>query len=212
MRRKSFARAAAIFGLALAAALALAPPMQAQTDVTTGRISGTVRDTDGAALPGVTVEGRNQGTGLTQTVVTRADGFYQLINLPTGLYTLTANISGFKTASRPDVRLDIGKVPTVDFKMQLSSVSESVTVSSTAPAVEVTNTSASTTIQTEQLKSLPVNGRNFQDLVLLTPETRRDPEGRGTVLVSGQRGINTNTTVHGLDYDNGYFGCSFGSS
>jgi len=212
MRRKSFARAGAICVLALAAALALAPPMQAQTDVTTGRISGTVRDTDGAALPGVTVEGRNQGTGLTQTVVTRPDGFFQLINLPTGLYTLTATISGFRTATRPDVRLDIGKVPTVDFKMQLSSVSESVTVSSTAPAVEVTNTSASTTIQTEQLKNLPVNGRNFQDLVLMTPETRRDPESRGTVLVSGQRGINTNTTVDGLDYDNGFFGGSFGSA
>jgi hypothetical protein len=186
--------------------------MQAQTDVTTGRISGTVRDTDGAALPGVTVEGKNQGTGLTQTVVTRPDGFYQLINLPTGMYTLTAAISGFKTSIRPDVRLDIGKVPTVDFKMQLASVSEAVTVSSTTPAVEVTNTSASTTIQTEQLKSLPVNGRNFQDLVLLTPETRRDPESRGTVLVSGQRGINTNTTVDGLDYDNGFFGGSFGSA
>ena len=99
-------------------------------------------------------------------------------------------------------------MPTVDFKMQLSSVSEDRDRHVVRPAIEVTNTSASTTIQTEQLKNLPVNGRNFQDLVLLTPETRRDPESRGTVLVSGQRGINTNTTVDGLDYDNGFFGGS----
>ncbi len=57
-----------------------------------------------------------------------------------------------------------------------------------------------------------MNGRNYQDLVLLTPETRKDPESRGTVLVSGQRGINTNTTVDGLDYDNGFFGGTFGSA
>jgi hypothetical protein len=212
MRGTVYARLRASLGFAIVAALAFAPVLKAQTDVTTSRISGTVKDMDGSALPGVTVEGKNQGTGLSVSAVTRADGFYQLINLPTGLYTLTATISGFKTANRNDVRVDLGKVPTVDFRMQLSSVAESVTVSSTAPAVEVTNTSASTTIQTEQLKALPVNGRNFQDLVLLTPETRRDPENRGTVLVSGQRGINTNTTVDGLDYDNGFFGGSFGSA
>ena len=209
-------RGRAFFGLALslalAAGLATAPALLAQTDVTTSRISGTVRDTDGGALPGVSVEGRNQGTGLVQTAVTRSDGFYQLINLPTGMYTISAALSGFKPASRAEVRLDLGTTPTVDFRMQLSSVQESITVTSSTPTVEVTNTSASTTIQTEQLKNLPVNGRNFQDLVLLTPETRRDPESRGTVLVSGQRGINTNTTVDGLDYDNGFFGGSFGSA
>jgi hypothetical protein len=212
MKGSVWARVRASLGFAVIAVFAFASGMRAQTDVTTGRISGTVKDADGSALPGVTVEGKNQGTGLTVTGLTRADGFYQLINLPTGTYTLTATISGFKTATRADVRLDLGKVPTVDFQMQLSSVAESVTVTSTARAVEVTNTAASTTIQTEQLKSLPVNGRNFQDLVLLTPETRRDPENRGTVLVSGQRGINTNTTVDGLDYDNGFFGGSFGSA
>ena len=57
-----------------------------------------------------------------------------------------------------------------------------------------------------------MNGRNYQDLVLLTPETRKDPESRGTVLVSGQRGINTNTTLDGMDFDNGFFGGTFGSA
>ena len=213
MRRPLPARGVrAILVLVALLAFGIATAAYAQTDVTTSRISGTVKSTDGEALPGATVEAMNQGTGLVQTAVTRNDGFYQVINLPSGLYTVTATLSGFRTAVHPDVRLDIGTVPTVDFRLQLSTVQETVTVTSSTPAVEVTNTAASTTIQTEQLKSLPINGRNFQDLVLLTPETRRDPENRGTVLVSGQRGINTNTTVDGLDYDNGFFGGTFGSA
>jgi hypothetical protein len=192
--------------------LALALPALAQTDVTTSRITGTVRDIDNSALPGATVEARNVGTGLISTAVTRSDGFYQIINLPTGLYRLTASLSGFRSGVRENLRLDIGTAPTVDFRLQLLSVSESVTVTSTASVVEGTRTEAATTIQTEQLKALPLNGRNYQDLILLTPETRKDPESRGTVLVSGQRGINTNTTLDGMDFDNGFFGGTFGSA
>jgi outer membrane receptor protein involved in Fe transport len=190
---------------------ALAIPALAQTDVTTSRISGTVRDTDGGALPGTTVEAKNLETGLVSTATTRADGFYQVINLPTGRYSVTATLSGFRTGVRPNVRIDIGTAATVDFKLSLGT-SEAITVGGIAPTVEVTNTSASTTVQTEQLKALPMNGRNYQDLVLLAPETRKDPEGRGTVLVSGQRGINTNTTLDGVDFDNGFFGGTFGSA
>jgi outer membrane receptor protein involved in Fe transport len=192
--------------------LALALPAIAQTDVTTSRVSGTVRDVDSSPLPGATVEARNLGTGLTSTAVTRNDGFYQVINLPTGLYRLTASLPGFRPGIHENLRLDIGTAPTVDFRLQLLSVSESVTITSTASVVEATRTEAATTIQTEQLKALPMNGRNYQDLILLTPETRRDPEGRGTVLVSGQRGINTNTTLDGMDFDNGFFGGTFGSA
>jgi len=67
-------------------AFALAVPAFAQTEVTTSRISGTVRDTDGGPLPGTTVEARNLETGLVSTATSRSDGFYQVINLPTGKY------------------------------------------------------------------------------------------------------------------------------
>ena len=71
------------------------------TDVTTSRISGTVKDAESGALPGATVEGRNQDTGLVATATTNAEGFYQLLNLPTGRYTVTAAFSGFRTTSAP---------------------------------------------------------------------------------------------------------------
>jgi Carboxypeptidase regulatory-like domain/TonB dependent receptor/TonB-dependent Receptor Plug Domain len=198
----------AVFAICL---LALAIPAFAQTDVTTSRISGVVSDPSGAALPGVTVEAKNQETGLVITGVTGADGTYRLLNLPTGKYTISAALEGFNTVTRPNVELRLGTAPTINFTLQLSSVSESITVTSTAPLVEVTNTTASTTITSEEVKELPLNGRNFVDLVYLTPETRRERE-RGNIAISGQRGINTNVTVDGVDYNNSFFGGTAGTA
>lgn len=190
-------------------ALGLATTAWAQTDVTTSRIAGTVKDNNGQPLPGVTVEAKNQDTGFTTSSVSSPDGTYRLVNLPTGRYTIQASLSGFNTVSRPNIELRLGSAPTINFNLQLASVSETITVTSRAPIVEVTNTQASTTIDTEQLKSLPISGRNFTNLVLLTPETRVESE-RGNVAISGQRGINTNITVDGVDYNNSFFGGSTG--
>jgi len=202
MRRFTTALLVVVVGLGLAASAL------AQTDVTTSRIAGTVKQGD-SPLPGVTIEAKNQDTGFTTSAVSGSDGGYRLLNLPTGKYTLTASLSGFNKVSRPNVELKLGSAPTINFSMGLAAVAETITVTSRAPIVEVTNTQASTTIDTEQLKKLPLNGRNFADLILLTPETRKDSE-RGNVSISGQRGINTNITVDGVDYNNAFFGGSTG--
>ncbi len=183
----------------------------AQTDVTTSRISGTVEDSSKSPLPGVTVEAVNTETGLKQVEVTDANGFYRILNLPTGTYRISASLDGFATATAESVRLLIGSTPTVNFTLQSARVSETITVTSEAPAVEVTNTQVSTTIQSEQLKNLPTPGTDFRQLVLLTPETRFDSE-RGNISISGQRGINTNVTVDGVDYNNAFFGGTTGGA
>jgi outer membrane receptor protein involved in Fe transport len=211
MRGSTFARWRAISTWAAVLILALAMPAFAQTDVTTGRMSGTVNDADGGPLPGATVEVRNLDTGYVATATSRADGFYQLVNLPIGRYSVTASLSGFRPATRPEVRMDLGSAPTVEFRLQLTSVTESVTVTSTARAVEVTNTAVGETIQTEQLKNLPSSGRDFKNLVLLTPETRIESE-RGTLSIAGERGINTNVTVDGVDFNNPFFGGTVGGA
>ncbi|HEX8152515.1 MAG TPA: TonB-dependent receptor, partial [Thermoanaerobaculia bacterium] len=161
-------------------------------------------------LPGVTVTAKNTETGLTQLTVTDSDGSYRILNLPTGKYTVSAGLEGFNTVEQT-VTLRLGSAPTISFTLQPSAVSETITVTSRAPIVEVTKTQASTTIETEQLKTLPIQGRNFTDLVLLTPETRKDRE-RGNLAISGQRGINTNVTVDGVDYNNSFFGGTTGSA
>jgi Carboxypeptidase regulatory-like domain/TonB dependent receptor/TonB-dependent Receptor Plug Domain len=189
----------------------LAGAAHAQTDVTTSRISGTVEDSSKSPLPGVTVEAVNTETGLRQSEVTDAQGFYRILNLPTGTYRVSATLDGFATATAESVRLLIGSTPTVNFTLQSARISETITVTSEAPTVEVTNTQIATTIQSEQLKNLPTPGTDFRQLVLLTPETRFDSE-RGNISISGQRGINTNVTVDGVDYNNAFFGGNTGSA
>jgi hypothetical protein len=191
-----------VFGLAGAAF--------AQTDVTTSRISGTIEGADGAPLPGVTVEATNKDTNFTQVAVTDAEGFYRVLNLPTGTYKVTASLDGFATATADNVRLLLGSTPTINFTLQSAKVTETITVTAEElPVVEVTNTQVGTTIQTEQLKNLPSAGRDFKNLVLLTPESRLDSE-RGNLSLSGERGINTSITVDGVDYNNAFFGGAVG--
>jgi len=191
--------------LAVAMAVGIAGLAGAQTDVTSGRITGTIMDQESLVLPGVAVEGKNQDTGFTVRATTDERGFYRLQNLPTGSYSITAKLQGFKEAVHPDVRLSLGMSPTVDLIMELGAFTETVTVTSEVPQVEVTNTAASTTILTEQLATIPLNGRNFTDLVLATPEARRESE-RGYLSLSGQRGVNTNVMLDGVDFNNAFFG------
>jgi hypothetical protein len=193
-----------VFGLAGAAF--------AQTDVTTSRISGTVEGADGAPLPGVTVEATNTETGLVQVAVTDAEGFYRILNLPTGTYKVSASLDGFATATADNVRLLLGSTPTINFTLQSATVAETITVTADElPTVEVTNTQVGTTIQQEQIENLPSAGRDFKQLVLLTPESRLESE-RGTLSLSGERGINTSITVDGMDFNNAFFGGSVGGA
>jgi hypothetical protein len=197
---------------ALLVLFGLAGSAFAQTDVTTSRISGTVEDASGSPLPGVTVTATNKETGLQQVTVTDENGFYRILNLPTGTYEITAELDGFATATAPDVRLLLGSTPSVNFNLQSATVSETITVTAEElPVVEVTNTQVGTTIQTEQLENLPTQGTDFKNLVLLTPETRLDSE-RGNLSISGQRGINTNVTVDGVDFNNAFFGGTVGGA
>jgi hypothetical protein len=192
-------------------ALALAVPALAQTDVTTSRITGTVDGADKAPLPGVTVEAKNTETGLSIIDVTDANGFYRLLNLPTGTYDISASLDGFATATAEKVRLLLGSTPTVNFTLQSSTVSETITVTSEVPIVESTNTTKSTTIQREQIDAIASNNRDYRNFVYLTPESSRENE-RGTIALSGQRGLFTNVTMDGVDYNDGFFGGTVGAA
>ncbi|HVR99558.1 MAG TPA: TonB-dependent receptor [Thermoanaerobaculia bacterium] len=197
--------------LACAVLFGLTPWAAAQTDVTTSRIAGTVSDADDAPLPGVTVTATNKETGLQLLAVTDERGFYRLLNLPTGTYDVNASLDGFVPSVAENVRLLLGSAPTINFTLQSSSVAETITVTSEVPVIEATNTAVGTTFQEEQIENLPTQGTDFKNLVLLTPETRLDSE-RGNLSISGQRGINTNVTVDGVDFNNAFFGGTVGGA
>ena len=213
MRRPLLRRTARALSVLVAVfALAVAGTVFAQTDVTTSRITGTVTAAaDVSPLPGVTVETKNEETGLVVVAVTDADGFYRALNLPTGSYTITATLDGFHPASTEGVRLLLGVPKTVNFNLQSASVTESITVRGTVPEVEITNTSASTTISTEEIEALPISGRDFKNLVTLTPQVRIESE-RGTISIAGERGINTSIMIDGVDYNNAMFGGQVGGA
>ena len=149
---RSWARLAALLLVCTTAGVGVA---LAQTDVTTARIAGVVKDTEGGPLPGAMVEARNQETGFTMRTVAEATGAYRLLNLPVGLYTVSANLAGFTTASRADIRLALNQAPTIDFMLALAKVAESITVTAAVPLVEVTNTAASTPSRRSRSSSCP---------------------------------------------------------
>jgi len=199
---------------ALVAALlvfGLAGTALAQTDVTTTRITGTVKDVEGGVLPGATVEAKSQDTGFTATTVTDGKGFYRILNLPPATYTVTVTLAGFATGRRPDIRLLLSSPATVDFLMTPAAKTENITVTGEVLLVEPTNTAASTTIQSEQIKQLPVPGRDFKLLVLAMPETTTKNE-RQYLSLSGQRGINTSMLVDGVDNNDPFFGGIIGQA
>ena len=101
--------------------------------VTTGAISGIVRDETGAVVPGVTVSIRNVATGITRTLVTDAGGRYRASNLGLGDYEVQAELSGFRTDVRSGITLTIGREAVVEFTLQVGNVAERVEVTGEAP-------------------------------------------------------------------------------
>jgi hypothetical protein len=138
------------------------------------QISGTLKDQSGGVLPGVTVTAKNDATGLTRSAVTEGDGSYRLPALPPGSYTITAELSGFGTESRPEVVLVIDQTAIIDFTMRPAALSETVTVAAEAPIVDTTKSDVSTSVSTQQIQDLPVASRRWIDLAMLTPGTSQD--------------------------------------
>ncbi len=195
--------------VALATLLLSAVPLLAQVDVTTGRISGQVVDESGAPLPGTSVEARNKETGHVMVAVSDSRGVYRIVSVPVGSYSVTATLQGFGKQSDAHVVITLGSAPTVDFKLRLATKAESVTVTATEATIETTQTASQTTIDNNTIKSLPINGRNFTDFVLLAPNAQRETS-RGNIAIGGQRGINTSVTLDGVDYNDSFFGGSSG--
>ena len=131
-------------------------------------ISGNVTDDTGAALPGVTITVTNKSNGFVQTVVTGNEGNFRAVALQPAPYEIRAELSGFATVRREAV-LVIGAEATVDFKLGIASLTETLTVSGQSPLVEVTKSQPSSVISGDQLKTMPVLSRNFQVLAQLMP-------------------------------------------
>ncbi len=139
------------------------------SQTTTGTILGDVKDSTGGSLPGVTVTAVNQANGLTREAVTDELGTYRFSAMPPGVYTVKAALTGFKEASRADLRLAINSQLVAPFTLEVGGLEETITVTEQAPLVDTTENVVRTLVDTQQIASLPLKTRDFLDLTLLAP-------------------------------------------
>jgi outer membrane receptor protein involved in Fe transport len=135
----------------------------------TASISGTVLDSSGAAIPAAALEIRNTGTGAKQETATDSQGRFLFPDLAIGDYEIQASRTGFQTVVRKGITLDVGRAPVVDFQLPVGSAEQTVNVDSAVSQVETTTSSVSSLVNQTQMRELPLNGRNFEQLVLLAP-------------------------------------------
>jgi len=153
----------------LASSLVLGVSALAQAQRTTATLRGTVVDSSKAVIPYVTVTARNEETGLTRITPTNDSGTYALVDLPIGRYRVTAELQGFKSASRTGIILRVADDYVVDFTLEAGDFAEVVTVEASPTPVKVVGGDVSGIITGEQARELPLNGRSFMQLATLMP-------------------------------------------
>jgi hypothetical protein len=156
-------------------------------------LEGTVTDPSGGVVPAATVTITNEATGVTQTGTTTTAGYYRFPALPGGLYTVKVTLQGFKTWSREHVRLESTQTRAVNVALEMGAAgAEEVTVTAEAPLVETSQARVSGLIQENQVKDLPLMGRNFFSLVVLTPGVTGRATGGGQSYAQSQADIYSN--------------------
>jgi outer membrane receptor protein involved in Fe transport len=198
-------------GLVVMVALAVTPQLAwSQSNVSTGQLFGTATDPDGAVLPGVAVMATNASTGFSRTTVTDASGFYRIGLLPPGSYEVRTALAGFKSELMRGVTVTLGSSVRIDFAMQLSAVEEEIVVTGESPVVETSNPSVASSVSEGAIANLPLEGRDFQDFVLLTPGTGVSDldqvEGGRNGVNIGARAIQNSFNIDGSNAQSSFFG------
>jgi Carboxypeptidase regulatory-like domain len=168
----------------------------------TGGITGVVSDSTGAVVPNAPVKAVNTGTGAELNVTASEDGIYKFTLLQPGKYAVSVKTGSF-AEQKLDVEVQVGR--TTDANFTLGAANVSATVEVTAEGVQTTSSNFDAVQNEKAIQNLPINGRRFQDFVTLTPAAQVDPS-RGQISLSGQRGINGNVNVDGVDFNQPFFG------
>src|SRR6185503_2962248 len=135
----------------------------------TSTFNGRVLDQGDAVLPGVTITATNNATGVVRTTVTNADGSYYLPGLEPGVYEVKTELVGVAPAARQNGNLAINAMLTIDFKLTVAGLNETLTVTGEAPMIEVTQSKVANTIQTTELQNLPMLTRTISGMLELLP-------------------------------------------
>jgi hypothetical protein len=191
--------------LLLLVSLAGAAPALAQFE--TASVLGTVRDATGAVVPGAAVTLLNVDTGVAQSKTSDADGNYEFFTVRIGTYRVSAELTGFTPAAVEGVRVTIGSRLRVDLRMNVGQVAEAVEVTAAVSPLETDSSQRGQVITNEQAVALPLNGREYSALVLLTTGARLSALNTGSAStvregsfnVNGMRSTFNNFLLDGLD-------------
>jgi hypothetical protein len=161
----------------------------------TATIIGTVADSQGGVLPGVTITVRNTDTGFVLTGVTDSEGRYRIAAVPPGRYEMTAQLAGFSTAVRRGLTFTLGSENVINFVLQVATVAEEITVTAETPVVQTTTAAVQSTMTREQIDLLPLIGREYTSLLRLVPGA----QSSNGVSFTGSRGRSNQWVIDGVD-------------
>lgn len=167
-----------------------------------GSITGIITDANGAVVPATTIKIKSVAQGTEITTTSSSSGIYTFTSLAPGLYDVTVEAANFSAQTRR-VEIQVGRTTDVNFALGAADVAAEVIV--TAEGVQSTQSNSDAVLSETAITNLPINGRRFQDFATLTPTAQIDTE-RNQISLSGQRGINANINVDGVDYNQPFFG------
>jgi len=175
----------------------------AQAQIGGGSLVGNIADPSGSPVANVRVTARNLGTNAAETTATNTAGYYEFPLLPAGRYRVEAEMAGFQRAASEEFTLNSGTRPKLDLALKIGQVSESVEVTAQAPLVNATSTEMGVVIERGKVEALPLNGRNFQQLVSLQAGVVSSPSsaagGRGGIEFHGSSALANNLLLDGVD-------------
>jgi hypothetical protein len=200
-----------IFGALLCTTFVCAAAFGQSVNYTTGSIAGTVRDTNGAGLPGVTVTATKLDTGMTRTTYTDKDGTYMFTLLPPGDYKVVAELPGLGRSEVPRATVLLGTTTRTDINLA-PQVAESMTVSGTAPIIDTHSSAMTQVVTNKQIDTLPLLGRDFRSLALLAPGITTGSYDYYAITANGARPLSTDYNIDGASSNNDFFGQQTGGT
>ena len=173
-----------------------APSVLAQS----GTISGTISDSTGAVIPGAQVSIRDVKTDASRSTTTNTQGFYEFLAVKPSVYDLSVEVKGFEKAVKRQINVVVGLESHLDIALKPGSVTETVEVKGEVPLIEPEKTNVSYSVELQQIQNLPLLGRDFTTLALLTPGVTSQAPGTqaGNINVSGMRSQSNNWTLDGV--------------
>ena len=207
--KKLFCRPLLVLSLVVAIA-ACSPALMGQS-AALGGVAGVVRDASGAVVPGASVVVTNTATGASRTVATDAAGHYEVQFLQPGPYEVLAGGGSFAKVDRKNIPVNVGATATVDVMLQAAGVTTDVVVTSDVPLIETERVAQSQVIDQHLVNDLPVNGRRFDNFVLLTPNVA--PDGNtGLISYRGVSSLYNSNLVDGANNNQAFFSEARGRS